>query len=60
LQRYTDEIMCHIAALLPAAYRGVYADHPRLMELLAEHGVETRLGAQTNPGGMEKTYGSSS
>jgi 1-acyl-sn-glycerol-3-phosphate acyltransferase len=34
LKRYTDEIMCHIAALLPDTYRGVYADHPRLKELL--------------------------
>lgn len=34
LQRYTDEIMCHIAALLPEKYRGVYAEHPRLKELL--------------------------
>jgi 1-acyl-sn-glycerol-3-phosphate acyltransferase len=34
LKRYTDEIMCHIAALLPEKYRGVYADHPRLRELL--------------------------
>jgi 1-acyl-sn-glycerol-3-phosphate acyltransferase len=34
LKRYTDEIMCHIAALLPEKYRGVYADHPRLKELL--------------------------
>jgi 1-acyl-sn-glycerol-3-phosphate acyltransferase len=34
LQKYTDEIMCRIAALLPPAYRGVYADHPRLQELL--------------------------
>jgi 1-acyl-sn-glycerol-3-phosphate acyltransferase len=36
LQQYTDEIMCQIAALLPESYRGVYADHPRLGELLAE------------------------
>jgi 1-acyl-sn-glycerol-3-phosphate acyltransferase len=35
LKQYTDEIMCHIAALLPVKYRGVYADHPRLKELLA-------------------------
>ncbi len=35
LQRYTDEIMCRIAALLPEEYRGVYADHPRLKELLS-------------------------
>ncbi len=36
LQRYTDEIMCQIAALLPEEYRGVYAGHPRLKELLQE------------------------
>jgi 1-acyl-sn-glycerol-3-phosphate acyltransferase len=36
MKRNTDEIMCHIAALLPPEYRGVYADHPRLKELLAE------------------------
>lgn len=35
LQRNTDEILCRIAALLPAEYRGVYADHPRLKEILA-------------------------
>jgi len=34
LQQNTDEIMCQIAALLPPQYRGVYADHPRLQELL--------------------------
>ncbi len=34
LQRNTDEIMCRIAAMLPPQYRGAYADHPRLMELL--------------------------
>ncbi|MFW5714328.1 MAG: lysophospholipid acyltransferase family protein [Brevefilum sp.] len=36
LSRYTDEIMCRIAALLPPDYRGFYSDHPRLKELLAE------------------------
>ncbi|HEX2995174.1 MAG TPA: lysophospholipid acyltransferase family protein [Anaerolineales bacterium] len=35
LKEYTDEIMCHIAALLPEKYRGFYAEHPRLKELLA-------------------------
>jgi 1-acyl-sn-glycerol-3-phosphate acyltransferase len=35
LKQYTDEIMCHIAAILPERYRGVYTDHPRLKELLA-------------------------
>jgi 1-acyl-sn-glycerol-3-phosphate acyltransferase len=43
LKKYTDEIMCHIAALLPERYRGVYADHPRLKELLE---------AQAEPGGI--------
>jgi len=35
LKEYTDEIMCRIAALIPEKYRGVYAQHPRLKELLA-------------------------
>lgn len=35
LKQYTDEIMCRIAALVPEKYRGVYANHPRLKELLA-------------------------
>jgi len=36
LQQFTDDIMCHIAAELPEKYRGVYAEHPRLKELLAK------------------------
>lgn len=36
LQAYTDEIMCHIAALLPEERRGEYAQHPRLQALLKE------------------------
>lgn len=36
LRQATDEIMCRIAALLPEKNRGVYADHPRLKELLAQ------------------------
>lgn len=35
MRRGTDEIMCRIAVLLPPEYRGVYAEHPRLKELLA-------------------------
>lgn len=35
LHKGTDEMMCRIAALLPESYRGVYARHPRLQELLA-------------------------
>ncbi len=33
LQSCTDEIMCRIAVLLPPAYHGFYAGHPRLKEL---------------------------
>ncbi len=36
LRHNTDEIMCRIAVLLPSKYRGVYADHPRTLELLRE------------------------
>jgi 1-acyl-sn-glycerol-3-phosphate acyltransferase len=36
LQNYTDEIMCHIAAQLEPQYRGIYADHPRLKQILEE------------------------
>ncbi len=34
LRANTDEVMCRIAALLPPEYRGIYAEHPRLKELL--------------------------
>jgi 1-acyl-sn-glycerol-3-phosphate acyltransferase len=34
MRRATDEVMCRIAALLPAGRRGIYAGHPRLAELL--------------------------
>ncbi len=40
LEQDTDEIMCRIAALLPPSYRGYYADHPRLKELLASDAVD--------------------
>jgi 1-acyl-sn-glycerol-3-phosphate acyltransferase len=36
LRLATDEIMCQIAALLPESYHGVYANHPRLKELLKD------------------------
>ena len=36
MQDATDEIMSQIGALLPEKYRGAYADHPRLKELLAK------------------------
>ena len=38
LQEQTDEIMCRIAMLLEPKYRGVYADHPRLHELIKNGG----------------------
>ena len=34
LRQNTDEIMCQIAAMLPPNYHGIYANHPRLQELL--------------------------
>ncbi len=34
LAAQTDEVMCRIGALLPEKYRGVYAEHPRLKELV--------------------------
>jgi 1-acyl-sn-glycerol-3-phosphate acyltransferase len=34
MQQYTEEVMCRIAALLPEQRRGIYAQHPRLKELL--------------------------
>ncbi|MCS6909248.1 MAG: 1-acyl-sn-glycerol-3-phosphate acyltransferase [Anaerolineales bacterium] len=37
LEAYTTQIMCRIAALLPPEYRGVYADHPQLRELLTQN-----------------------
>jgi 1-acyl-sn-glycerol-3-phosphate acyltransferase len=48
LQRNSDEIMCRIAALLPSEYRGVYQDHPRLQELLADtDGCASAIDQQT-------------
>ncbi len=37
MQQYTDEVMCRIAALLPPERRGVYTEHVRVKELLAEN-----------------------
>lgn len=56
LKQYTDEIMCRIAALLPEKYRGVYADHPRLKEILEQEKRNSNV-RDTNPnaGGMEET-----
>lgn len=35
MQDATDEIMCRIGSMLPEKYRGVYAEHPLLKELVA-------------------------
>lgn len=35
MREATDEIMCRLAVNLPEKYRGAYADHPRLRDLLA-------------------------
>ncbi len=35
LKKYTDEIMARIAVLLPEKYRGEYASHPRVKQLLS-------------------------
>ena len=43
LKAHTDEMMCRVAVLLPAEMRGIYADHPRVAELLAEQGEVTDL-----------------
>jgi 1-acyl-sn-glycerol-3-phosphate acyltransferase len=36
MQKYTDEVMCRFAMLLPEERRGAYAQHPRLKELLGQ------------------------
>ena len=46
LQNYTDEIMCQMAAILPERYRGVYAEHPRLKEILEEQRVKRPKGTE--------------
>lgn len=40
LDALTDLIMCHLAALLDPQYRGAYATHPQLKELLGESDSE--------------------
>ena len=39
LQRNTDELMCQIAAMLPEAYHGAYAGHPRIREIIEQQAV---------------------
>jgi 1-acyl-sn-glycerol-3-phosphate acyltransferase len=42
LEAAVEEIMCQIGAMLPEKYRGFYADHPRLKQL-----VETGGGSKS-------------
>jgi 1-acyl-sn-glycerol-3-phosphate acyltransferase len=44
LEADTTEVMCRIAAMLPPEYRGVYADHPRVRELLEAKGARAPVG----------------
>jgi 1-acyl-sn-glycerol-3-phosphate acyltransferase len=46
VQHATDEIMCQIAALIPPHNRGIYANHPRLVELLNKR---SKTGAEKQP-----------
>ena len=46
LAAYTEEIMCRIAAELPESYRGIYSDHPRLQELLADKSSQKIISPQ--------------
>jgi 1-acyl-sn-glycerol-3-phosphate acyltransferase len=39
MRESTDEIMCRLAALLPEKYRGVYAEHPHLKEIMPTQGT---------------------
>jgi 1-acyl-sn-glycerol-3-phosphate acyltransferase len=43
LAKDTEEIMCRIAAELPEAYRGIYADCPHLKDLLEEKASQPLL-----------------
>lgn len=55
LKRDTDEIMCRIAAILPEKYRGVYADHPRLKEILEQEKRNSNVkDTNPNPRSMEE------
>ena len=42
LRRNADEVMCHLAALMPSDRWGHYAEHPRLRELLAAEAAPAR------------------
>ncbi len=45
LRQQADEIMARIAVLLPPKYHGVYKEHPRVKELLAERHHQQKVSA---------------
>ena len=45
LQNLTDEMMCQIAAMLPESYRGFYANHLRVKELVAQRQASAKTSA---------------
>ena len=56
LEDGATEVMCHIAAMLPPEYRGLYANHPRTLELLGASDGPILPGPPSRPGkGGEKS-----
>lgn len=49
LRANTDQIMCRIAAMLPPAYRGYYAEHPLTLALLLRGYHEQPVEANAPP-----------
>ena len=50
LQEYTEQIMCRLAAMLPPAYRGYYADHPLTAQFEAQMAAEPPPTVRRWPG----------
>jgi cytidylate kinase len=55
LERGIDEIMTHIARLLPPEYHGVYAQHVAAPQASIEASIETPIEAQKAPSGPTTT-----
>ncbi len=54
LRRNADEIMCRIAALLPARYWGYYRDHPMLAEILRQAGEADQGNPEIEADGQKR------
>jgi len=50
MREATDEIMCRLAVNLPEKYRGVYAGHPRLRDLLEENMDTSQFNHESGSG----------